>query len=117
MKVGLIGLGVMGMNHLKTLLTLKKVEEVLVCEPDSEKIENARSDYTFRPVGGIKELLEECPDACIIATPTKYHYEIAAECLERGVRSTPNNQVQNNIKARDPYLYIKGMEIRVSHFR
>jgi hypothetical protein len=25
--------------------------------------------------------------------------------------------VQNNIKVTGPYLYIKGMEIRVSHFR
>jgi hypothetical protein len=27
-----------------------------------------------------------------------------------------DNLVQNNIKARNPYLYIKGMKIRVSYF-
>lgn len=78
-RVALIGLGVMGMNHLKTL---KKIENVnLVGVADKNKIEGLSVPFYH----DYHELLEQKPDGVIIATPTSTHKKIAMECLEKNI--------------------------------
>lgn len=74
LKVGLIGLGNMGRNHLRVLTMLKGVELIFVADADAkqaEKLGNANN------VPGVKDptsFLSKV-DAVIICTPTVTHFD------------------------------------------
>ena len=82
LRVGLIGLGVMGKNHLRVLSSLEHVDLVGVADPVS--LEEISKDSSYGTYGDYKELLSQSLDYCVIAAPTGSHKEIAVYALERG---------------------------------
>jgi predicted dehydrogenase len=83
LRVGLIGLGMMGENHLRVLSSLEKVDLVGVADP-------VKSKGLDNPVGyGVftdyKELISQNLDYCVIAAPTGFHKEIAIYALNSGI--------------------------------
>jgi len=78
-KIGLVGLGVMGRNHLRTLQAMEQVEIVGVS--DKRKIEEEKIDY----YENFSDLVLQKPDGIIIATPTSSHKEIALDCLNNNI--------------------------------
>lgn len=85
-KVALVGAGKMGISHLSILGANPHVKVVGVC--DTSKMVNdflskygkynCFTDYT-------KMMNETKPDAVVIAVPTKFHYSIIKDMLERNV--------------------------------
>jgi len=83
LRVGLVGLGVMGKNHLRVLSSLGRVELAGVADPMSPK--DLSKESSFEVFGDYKELLSQNLDYCVIAAPTGLHKEIAIYALNRGV--------------------------------
>jgi UDP-N-acetylglucosamine 3-dehydrogenase len=81
LKVGLVGLGVMGKNHLRILSKLEGVSLIGIVDP-SYTNESPRSENIFL---NLEELLNKKPDYCVVATPTGLHKEIASQILEAGI--------------------------------
>lgn len=81
MKIGIIGLGVMGKNHLRVLKTIDGVEVAALCDPVAEL--EGESAPLFRDVS---TMLEVAPmDAAILVVPTPLHEEVAELCLQKGI--------------------------------
>lgn len=74
-KVGLIGLGNMGQNHLRILSILKKVDLVFIYDADSKKSSALATQYGTTSVETIEDGLKNSVDAVIICTPTSTHAE------------------------------------------
>jgi predicted dehydrogenase len=70
-RIGVIGLGKMGMNHLNILSFLNSVEVKFVSDQDNKKNNNKNFFFTKNPFSLLKEV-----DAVIIATSTSSHYAI-----------------------------------------
>ena len=83
LRVGLIGQGMMGKNHLRILSTLNGIELVGVADPIN--IENPSGKFTYGLYADYKDLLCQNLDYCVIAAPTGYHKEIAINALNSGV--------------------------------
>ena len=83
LRVGLIGLGVMGRNHLRVLSSLEQVDLIGVADPMS--LDETFRDSSYETYGDYKELLSQNLDYCVIAAPTGFHKEIAVYALERGI--------------------------------
>ena len=81
LKVGLVGLGVMGKYHSRILSNLEGVSLLGVVEP-SNTADLGTSVFDFF---SLEELLAKKPDYCVIAAPTGLHKEIASQILEAGV--------------------------------
>ena len=83
LKIGLIGLGKMGKYHLNLYSDIRNVELAGVCDVN-EKIVSELSAKMKVP--GFNDYHELIPlvDAVTIAAPTKFHYEIAKDCLLAG---------------------------------
>ena len=97
LKVGLIGLGMMGKNHLRILSSLEGVDLVGVADP------LAKADITTEIKGHenfteYRELLDQGLDYCVIAAPTGFHREISVEVLNRGVNCLIEKPVSVNYK-------------------
>ncbi len=78
-KVALIGLGVMGMNHARVLKQLPNVELVAVFDPRFSNL----IDYPM--VDNLEEIFQTRPDYCVLATPTKSHEEIVLKLADHNI--------------------------------
>lgn len=83
LKVGLIGLGKMGKYHLNLYSDIHDVKLEAICDADADTV-NKLSEQTG--VKGYTDYKEMFPyvDAVTIAAPTRFHYEIAKDCLMAG---------------------------------
>jgi predicted dehydrogenase len=82
MRVGLVGLGLMGRNHLRVLRTLPGVRLVAVADPDAAALAAVTDARGFSdPLA----LLESDLDAVVIAAPTTSHLPLVLATLARGL--------------------------------
>lgn len=84
LKVGLIGLGMMGKNHLRILSTLEGVELVGVADPLA-KLDFGNDIKPYETFTEYRDLLDRGLDYCVISAPTGFHKEISIEALSRDV--------------------------------
>ncbi len=85
MKVLVIGIGSMGLNHIKVLTQLKKenlVTEVYAVDIDRQRLEIAKKQGADLVFTDAHDALPYKPDLGIIATPTGLHYGIASELIK-----------------------------------
>jgi UDP-N-acetylglucosamine 3-dehydrogenase len=85
LRVGVVGVGVMGSNHARVFADLADVDLVGVADPDS-----AQRDFVSRTLGcaafsDIDALLAQGVDALTIAAPTHLHRELALRSIARRV--------------------------------
>ena len=86
LRVGLIGLGVMGRNHLRVLDTLAGVRVVAVADPVELALADAVAASGAQGYAEPLALLAEAElDAVIIASPTMTHLPLALAAIERGL--------------------------------
>jgi len=73
-KIGLIGIGKMGQNHLRNLTMLKQVEMLFIYDIDKELCSSLANEYDIKVSQDLENDLKEI-DGVIIATPTFTHYK------------------------------------------
>ena len=90
-RVGVIGPGGMGMNHVKNLAARDDVQIVAVCDVDKKRLATAASHVETatgkRPVatGDMRTLLDDASiDAVFVATPDHWHAPAAILALDAG---------------------------------
>jgi UDP-N-acetylglucosamine 3-dehydrogenase len=84
-RVGVVGAGVMGRNHLRVLSDIEGVELVAVCDADRSALESAAQLRKIRGYLSSWEMLSrENLNFLVIAAPTKFHHRLTLEALEKG---------------------------------
>ncbi|MBI4349032.1 MAG: Gfo/Idh/MocA family oxidoreductase [Elusimicrobia bacterium] len=85
-RIAVVGLGNMGRNHARVLADLEGADLVAVCDPASSAERFARRRLRapyYENLGQM--LLQQSPDAAIVAVPTSEHHSVARTLLEGGV--------------------------------
>src|SRR5665647_1284188 len=85
LRVGVVGVGVMGSNHARVFAGLPGTELVGVADPDQKQTEFVARTLGCAAVGTIDELLDLGIDAVTIAAPTHLHRDVALAAIARGV--------------------------------
>src|ERR1700758_799945 len=85
LRVGVVGVGVMGSNHARVFAGLPGAELVGVADPDRKQVEFVARTLSCGAVANVDELLDRDIEAVTIAAPTHLHREIALTCIARGV--------------------------------
>ena len=84
-KVGVIGAGSWGKNHLRVFSELETAELVAVCDREEAKTKSLSERYGITYYSHFKDLLKrEEVEAVTICTPTTTHFKIALEAVEFG---------------------------------
>jgi len=83
LAAGVVGVGSMGIHHARVFAELPDVELVGVADDDVDAARSAANQFDTVPTD-LDHLLETA-DVVSIAVPTRYHYEVASEAIERGV--------------------------------
>ena len=85
MRIGVVGVGVMGSNHARVFTGLPGAELVGVADPDRKQAEFVGRALGCAAVADVNALLDLKVDAVTIAAPTHLHHDIALTCIARGV--------------------------------
>lgn len=85
-KIGIIGAGHWGPNHIRTFSSMPNVKISMVADLETERLNNVSKLYpNIKLVKDYQEILvDKSIDAVIIATPTKTHHEITKNALLAG---------------------------------
>jgi UDP-N-acetylglucosamine 3-dehydrogenase len=85
LRVGVVGVGVMGSNHARVLAELPGVELVGVADPDRKRRDQVAGALGCGSFADAEALMRHGIDAVTIAAPTHLHREIAIDCAKRGI--------------------------------
>jgi predicted dehydrogenase len=85
LKIGVVGVGVMGSNHARVLSEMAGVELVGVVDPDRKQREFVARTLGCAEFADLQALIGSGVDAVTIAAPTHLHHDLALTCIARGL--------------------------------
>ena len=86
LKIALIGAGKMGLSHLAILGGYGNTNIVGVCDTAKMVTDFLSKQGKFNCFSDYHKMIEETkPDAVVVAVPTKFHYSIIKDLLEKGI--------------------------------
>ncbi|MDO8533354.1 MAG: Gfo/Idh/MocA family oxidoreductase [Xanthobacteraceae bacterium] len=96
-RVGVIGVGVMGANHARVLAELPNVELVGLAEPDRGQALRIAKALGCQAVADHKTLIGLGIDAAVIAAPTHLHHAIALDCIAAGIHALVEKPIATSV--------------------
>ncbi|HVQ80224.1 MAG: Gfo/Idh/MocA family oxidoreductase [Pseudolabrys sp.] len=97
LRVGVVGVGVMGSNHARVFVGLPGTELVGVADPDRKQAEFVARTLGCAAVTNVEELLDREVDAITIAAPTHLHRDIALTCIAHGVHVMVEKPIASSV--------------------
>jgi UDP-N-acetylglucosamine 3-dehydrogenase len=98
LRIGVVGVGVMGSNHARVLSDMAGVELVGVADPDSNHRNFVADALNCAAFNDVDSLLSRGVDAVIIAAPTHLHRDIALKCVTRGVHVLVEKPIASTVE-------------------
>ncbi|MFA6448420.1 MAG: Gfo/Idh/MocA family oxidoreductase [bacterium] len=84
MRIGVIGVGKMGFNHVKIFSQMKDVQVVGVADVNAQVARDVAQEFDTRPYTNYLDLLAQDLDAVSIVVPTTLHKQVAMDALNAG---------------------------------
>jgi UDP-N-acetylglucosamine 3-dehydrogenase len=86
-RIGVIGIGNMGYNHVRVYNDLNDLcELVAICDTDSKRVEAVGKKFKIKYYTDFRQMIKnEKLDAVSVVVPTDLHTEVGLYCLENGI--------------------------------
>lgn len=104
MRVGVIGTGAMGQNHVRIYSEMENVELVGIADVDKDRVTQLASEYGTQGFTDYKELLKMELDAVSIVVPTKLHKQVALEVIESGANLLVEKPIADSTENADAII-------------
>ena len=118
LKVGVIGVGSMGKNHVRSYAALKNVCDLIgVYDVDQELSQEIAESYGVKSFSSLEQLMGEV-DAVNIATPTTTHFDIAKKALNNNLHILLEKPITDTIDEAEKLLQEsreKNLTVQVGH--
>jgi UDP-N-acetylglucosamine 3-dehydrogenase len=98
LRVGVVGVGVMGGNHARVLAELSGVSLVGIADPDPKQRDLVAQVVGCATYSDLDGLLAAGVDAVIIAAPTHLHHDLAIACAARGVHVLVEKPIASSVE-------------------
>jgi predicted dehydrogenase len=98
LRIGVIGVGIMGSNHARVLAGISGIQFVGIADPDPgqrQLVDRVLGIPTFEHFEG---LLKLGLDAVTIAAPTHLHHDIALACIARGIHVLVEKPIASSVE-------------------
>jgi UDP-N-acetylglucosamine 3-dehydrogenase len=97
-RIGVVGVGIMGSNHARVLADLPGVKLVGVADPGAGHRALLAQVLGCAACDDVEALLDLGVDAAVIAAPTHLHHELALACIKRGVHVLVEKPIASNVE-------------------
>src|SRR6202162_3915447 len=98
LRLGVIGVGVMGANHARVLADLPGIELVGIADPDCAQAMSVAKALGCQAVADHPTLFGLGVDAVVIAAPTHLHHAIAHDCIKAGVHLLVEKSISSSVE-------------------
>jgi UDP-N-acetylglucosamine 3-dehydrogenase len=118
MRVGVIGAGVMGENHIRTYSQMGGVELVGIADIDEKRIGALSRQYGTRGFTDYRELLKEGLDAVSIVVPTRLHARVARDAIMSGTNLLVEKPIADTVANAEKIVECaekEGIKMMVGH--
>ena len=82
-KIGVVGVGVHGMHHVRLLSSMEGIELAGVCDIDQSVCDRIAAEYDV-PASTDLDVLLDRADCLSVVVPTSVHYEVVSRCFDAG---------------------------------
>lgn len=118
LRIGVIGTGAMGKNHVRVLSGLKdRCRLDGVFDTDAERAAMIAREFGTKPFPTLKMLIDSL-DAAVVAVPIFAHYDVVKQCLEQGVHVLVEKPMTATIEEAEKLRDLateKGLKLQVGH--
>ena len=97
-RVGVIGAGAMGKNHIRIYSEMPGVELAGISDIDKDLVEGLAQEYDTQAFTDYNELLKLGLDAVSIVVPTKLHRQVAVECIRAGANVLVEKPIADSVE-------------------
>jgi predicted dehydrogenase len=96
LRVGVVGVGVMGSNHARVLAGLPGIQLVGIADPDQQQARFVADALNTTAVEDLDGLLPLGMDAVTIAAPTHLHHDLSLACIKQGIHVLVEKPIASN---------------------
>lgn len=117
LRAGVIGVGYLGRFHAHKYFGLENVDLVAIADSDPEKGKEVAAETQCEALTDYRQLLDRV-DLVSIAVPTQYHYQVAKDCLEKGVHILLEKPITQTVAEADELIemaHSRGLIFQVGH--
>lgn len=104
LRVGVIGAGAMGKNHIRIYSEMPDVELAGISDIDRALVEELAEQYQTKAFTDYKELLAEGLDAVSIVVPTKMHRQVAIDAIDAGAHVLVEKPIADTVENADAII-------------
>jgi predicted dehydrogenase len=98
LRLGVVGVGVMGANHARVLTDLPGVRLVGIADPDLRQRAMVSDALGCRGYPDVEALIANGVDAITIAAPTHLHRDLALTCIRHGVHILVEKPIASSVE-------------------
>jgi len=98
MRVGVIGVGAMGVHHVRIYSGMDKVELVGIADVNEKKVKEIAKQYNTFGCTDYRELLKKDLDAVSIVVPTTLHKKVALDAIEHNINLLVEKPIADSIE-------------------
>lgn len=116
-RIGVIGVGHLGRLHVQNYKQIPGTELVGIYDIDLELAKQVASEFQVQAFNNLGSLLGQIEAASIVVS-TINHFEIARECLERGIHCLVEKPITSTLSEADKLIQIstnKDLMLQVGH--
>lgn len=116
MDVGVIGVGLMGKNHVRVYSELRPVSHLYVYDINNHAAQSVADENGATPCSTIEELVKNV-EAVSICVPTQFHFDIARSVLPKNIHVLMEKPICATTKETEKLLPLieKGITFGVGH--
>lgn len=117
MRIGVVGLGNMGKNHVRVFSSIKECNLTAIADINAEVAKNIGNQYGVESFTDYKLMLDKI-DAVSIAVPTSLHYEVASFFIKNGVHCFIEKPIAKTLEEAKELIKLAerhGVKLMVGH--
>ena len=96
LRVAVIGAGNLGRIHTRLLAENSAVQLVAVADPNREALGQIEANFDVVTTHDFNELIGQI-DAAVVATPTRFHFDVAKTLLSNGIHTLIEKPVTDSV--------------------
>jgi predicted dehydrogenase len=107
LRIGVIGAGALGYHHVRLLRQARDATFVGFHDIDAERAARVSTELGVRSFSVLDALLDGV-DATIVVVPTRVHFEVARQALERGIHVLIEKPIATTLEQADALVAMAG---------